>query len=91
MDDVEKEIDEYANHMESYVNALKSEIKARSNLISLLVHAETQLENDRKDVKLVANVSTKFLIYGITNYYSLIILLFHIIKITVSIYLIFMI
>lgn len=57
MDDVEKEIDDYAVHIEDYVNALKAEIKARTNLISLLVQADTQLESDRKDVKLVASVS----------------------------------
>lgn len=57
VDDVEKEIDVYASHMEAYVTALKLETKARSNLISLLMQAETQLESDRKDVKLVANVS----------------------------------
>lgn len=54
---MEKEIDVYATHMEAYVTALKLETKARSNLISLLMQAETQLESDRKDVKLVANVS----------------------------------
>lgn len=59
VDDVEKEIEEYTTHMEEYVNALKAEIKARSNLISLLVQADTQLESDRKDVKLVASVSKK--------------------------------
>lgn len=59
VDDVEKEIDEYAAHIEEYVNALKAEIKARTNLISLLVQADTQLESDRKDVKLVASVRIK--------------------------------
>lgn len=57
LDDVEREIDDYVHHMEAYVNALKLEIKSRSNLISLLTQADTQLESDRKDVKLVANVS----------------------------------
>lgn len=61
VDDVEKEIDEYAQHIEEYVDALKAEIKARTNLISLLVQADTQLESDRKDVKLVANVSEKII------------------------------
>lgn len=56
VDDVEKEMDEYVNHMEAYVNALKLEIKARHNLISLLQQAETHLDTDKKDVKLVANV-----------------------------------
>lgn len=56
MDDVEKEMDEYVGHMEAYVNALKLEIKARHNLISLLQQAEVHLDTDKKDVKLVANV-----------------------------------
>lgn len=59
VDDVEREIDEYAAHIEEYVNALKAEIKARSNLISLLIQADTQLESDKKDVKTVANVGEK--------------------------------
>ena len=57
LDDVEKEMDEYVTHTEEYVNALKLEIKARDNLITLLSQAETHLENDKKDVKLVTNVS----------------------------------
>lgn len=56
VDDVEKEMDDYVGHMEAYVNALKLEIKARHNLISLLQQAEVHLETDKKDVKLVANV-----------------------------------
>lgn len=63
VDDVEKEIDVYAKHMEDYINALKLEIKNRITLISVLRQAETQLEADRKDVKLVANVSN-------SRYYS---------------------
>lgn len=43
--------------MEDYINALKLEIKNRIALISVLKQAETQLESDRKDVKVVANVS----------------------------------
>lgn len=42
--------------MESYLNAIKLEVKARNHLISLLTQADTQLSNDKKDVKLVANV-----------------------------------
>lgn len=57
VDDVEKEIDVYVKHMEDYINALKLEIKNRIDLISILKQAETQLEADRKDVKVVANVS----------------------------------
>lgn len=56
MDDVEHEVEDYIKYMEAYVNSLKAEIKARSHLISLLTQADTQLENDKKDVKLVANV-----------------------------------
>lgn len=59
MDDVEKELDVYVEHMEGYINALKVEIKNRIALISVLKQAETQLESDRKDVKTVAHVSTK--------------------------------
>lgn len=57
MDDVEKEIEVYIKHMEDYINALKLEIKNRITVISVLKQAETQLEADRKDVKVVANVS----------------------------------
>lgn len=56
VDDVEKEVDDYIKGMESYLNALKLEVKARNHLISLLTQADTQLSNDKKDVKLVANV-----------------------------------
>lgn len=59
MDDVEKELDVYVEHMEGYINALKVEIKNRIALISVLKQAETQLESDRKDVKTVAHVSIK--------------------------------
>lgn len=59
MDDVEKELDVYVEHMEGYINALKVEIKNRIALISVLKQAETQLESDRKDVKTVAHVSMK--------------------------------
>jgi len=59
VDDVEKELDVYVEHMEGYINALKVEIKNRIALISVLKQAETQLESDRKDVKTVAHVSTK--------------------------------
>lgn len=60
VDDVEKEIDVYVNHMEDYINALKLEIKNRIALISVLKQAETQLESDRKDVKVVANAYKMF-------------------------------
>ncbi|XP_023311502.1 histone-lysine N-methyltransferase 2D [Anoplophora glabripennis] len=60
VDDVEKEIDVYAKHMEDYINALKLEIKNRITLISVLKQAENQLEADRKDVKLVANAYKMF-------------------------------
>lgn len=50
--------------MEDYINALKLEIKNRIALISVLKQAETQLEADRKDVKVVANVSTFFKKYN---------------------------
>ncbi|XP_019755927.1 uncharacterized protein LOC109534634 isoform X1 [Dendroctonus ponderosae] len=60
VDDVEKELDVYVDHMESYINALKLEIKNRIALISVLKHAETHLESDRKDVKMVANAYRTF-------------------------------
>lgn len=43
--------------MEDYINALKLEIRNRINLITVLKQAENQLEADRKDVKIVVNVS----------------------------------
>ncbi|XP_018332365.1 regulation of nuclear pre-mRNA domain-containing protein 2 isoform X2 [Agrilus planipennis] len=60
VDDVEKELDDYTKHIESYVAALKTEIKARSHLISVLQQAQTQLETERKDVKVVANAYKTF-------------------------------
>lgn len=60
VDDVEKELDVYVQHMEDYINALKLEIKNRIALISVLKQAETQLEADRKDVKLVAHAYKTF-------------------------------
>ncbi|CAG9820424.1 unnamed protein product [Phaedon cochleariae] len=59
-DDVEKELDVYIKHMEDYINALKLEIKNRITLITVLKQAETQLEADRKDVKVVANAYKMF-------------------------------
>ncbi|XP_050299638.1 uncharacterized protein LOC126738378 isoform X2 [Anthonomus grandis grandis] len=60
VDDVEKEMDVYVAHMESYVNALKLEIKNRIALISTLRQAESHLESDRKDVKMVAHAYRTF-------------------------------
>lgn len=60
VDDVEKEMNEYVNHMENYIEALKTEIKARNSLINLLMTADTQLEKDRKDVKVVATAYKSF-------------------------------
>ncbi|XP_060536279.1 uncharacterized protein LOC132708153 isoform X2 [Cylas formicarius] len=60
VDDVEKEMEVYVKHMESYINALKAEIKSRIALISVLRQADTQLEADRKDVKLVAHAYKMF-------------------------------
>ncbi|XP_076267917.1 uncharacterized protein LOC143200984 isoform X3 [Rhynchophorus ferrugineus] len=60
VDDVEKELDEYVDHVESYINALKLEIKNRIALISILRQAENQLDADRKDVKLVAHAYKTF-------------------------------
>ncbi|KAF2879770.1 hypothetical protein ILUMI_26396 [Ignelater luminosus] len=60
VDDVEKEIDDYSKQMEDYINALKMEIKSRINLISLLTQAETQLGNDKKDVKVVTTAYKTF-------------------------------
>lgn len=59
-DDVEKELEEYIKHMEAYVEALKIEMKTRNHLITLLLQAESQLEHDKKDVKLVATAYKTF-------------------------------
>lgn len=48
--------------MEDYINALKVEIKNRIALMGVLRQADTQLEADRKDVKVVANVSFDFFV-----------------------------
>lgn len=60
VDDVEKEVDVYVQHMESYINALKLEIKSRIALITVLKQSEKQLESDRKDVKMVAHAYRTF-------------------------------
>ncbi|KAK4883913.1 hypothetical protein RN001_000184 [Aquatica leii] len=60
VDDVEKELDDYTKQMDNYINALKHEIKSRIQVISLLTQAETQLENDKKDVKLVTTAYRTF-------------------------------
>lgn len=59
-DDVEHELEEYIKHMEAYVEALKIEMKTRNHLITLLLQAESQLEHDKKDVKLVATAYKTF-------------------------------
>ncbi|XP_072378863.1 uncharacterized protein [Diabrotica undecimpunctata] len=60
VDDVEKELEVYIAHINDYMQALRSEVKQRENLISILKQAETQLEADRKDVKVVANAYKMF-------------------------------
>ncbi|CAH1979687.1 unnamed protein product [Acanthoscelides obtectus] len=60
VDDVEKEVEVYVKHMEEYISALKLEIKNRITLIGVLKQADTQLEADRKDVKVVANAYKMF-------------------------------
>nr|XP_022911780.1 uncharacterized protein LOC111422781 isoform X2 [Onthophagus taurus] len=60
VDDVEKEMEDYVSHMEAYVNALKQEMKARHNLISLLQQAEQHLDKDKKDVKTVEKAYKAF-------------------------------
>lgn len=59
VDDVEKELEVYVEHLEGYINALKAEIKCRISNISVLKQANTHLEKDKKDVKVVANVNSK--------------------------------
>ena len=48
----------YVKHLEGYINALKAEIKCRITNISVLKQANNHLDKDKKDVKVVANVST---------------------------------
>ncbi|XP_050499373.1 regulation of nuclear pre-mRNA domain-containing protein 2 isoform X2 [Diabrotica virgifera virgifera] len=60
VDDVERELEVYIAHINDYMQALRSEVKQRENLISILKQAETQLEADRKDVKVVANAYKMF-------------------------------
>lgn len=57
VDDVEKELEVYVEHLEGYINALKAEIKCRISNISILKQANTHLDKDKKDVKVVSNVS----------------------------------
>lgn len=62
VDDVEKELEVYVEHLEGYINALKAEIKCRISNISVLKQANTHLEKDKRDVKVVANVCKQVLL-----------------------------
>lgn len=50
-------------HYQSYVHSLKTELKSRRMLISLLEQAETFYHSQRGEVKVVANVRS-FLNFG---------------------------
>jgi hypothetical protein len=65
VDDVEKELEIYVKHLEGYINALKAEIKCRITNISVLKQANNHLDKDKRDVKVVANVSLFNLFYVI--------------------------
>ncbi|XP_059615681.1 regulation of nuclear pre-mRNA domain-containing protein 2 [Phlebotomus argentipes] len=54
VEDVEKELEECLTNLESYMNTLKAEIKARGILITALVQADEFYHNQRGDVKTVA-------------------------------------
>lgn len=60
VEDVEREIEENLVHYQSYVHSLKTELKSRKLLISLLEQAETFYHNQRGEVKVVANAYRNF-------------------------------
>uniref|UniRef100_A0A6P7H0K6 Regulation of nuclear pre-mRNA domain-containing protein 2 n=1 Tax=Diabrotica virgifera virgifera TaxID=50390 RepID=A0A6P7H0K6_DIAVI len=68
VDDVERELEVYIAHINDYMQALRSEVKQRENLISILKQAETQLEADRKDVKVVANTFSSTLFSNVSSF-----------------------
>lgn len=57
VEDIEHEIEENLVHYQSYVHSLKTEIKSRKLLLSLLEQADTFYHNQRGEVKVVVNVS----------------------------------
>ncbi|XP_058815608.1 uncharacterized protein LOC131679071 isoform X2 [Topomyia yanbarensis] len=58
--DIEREIEENLVHYQSYVHSLKTELKSRRMLLSLLEQAETFYHNQRGEVKVVANAYRNF-------------------------------
>ncbi|XP_062546335.1 uncharacterized protein LOC134212459 isoform X2 [Armigeres subalbatus] len=60
VEDVEREIEENLVHYQSYVHSLKTEIKSRKLLLSLLEQAETFYHNQRGEVKVVVNAYRNF-------------------------------
>lgn len=60
VEDVEKEVESGIVVIESYVNALKAEIKSRTHLISCLSQADTYYTTERKEVKVVVNAYKNF-------------------------------
>ena len=53
---VEKEVDGGITMIETYVEALKIEIKTRTHLLTVLEQAEAFYHHERGEVKVVANV-----------------------------------
>lgn len=60
VEDIEREIEENLVHYQSYVHSLKTELKSRRMLISLLEQAETFYHSQRGEVKVVANAYRNF-------------------------------
>ncbi|XP_021701197.1 uncharacterized protein LOC5571655 isoform X4 [Aedes aegypti] len=60
VEDIEHEIEENLVHYQSYVHSLKTEIKSRKLLLSLLEQADTFYHNQRGEVKVVVNAYRNF-------------------------------
>ncbi|XP_053691520.1 uncharacterized protein LOC128740036 isoform X2 [Sabethes cyaneus] len=60
VEDIEREIEENLVHYQSYVHSLKTELKSRRMLLTLLEQAETFYHNQRGEVKVVANAYRNF-------------------------------
>ncbi|XP_055591692.1 nuclear receptor coactivator 6 isoform X2 [Uranotaenia lowii] len=60
VEEVEREIEENFVHYQSYVHSLKTEIKSRKLLLTLLEQAETFYHSQRGEVKVVANAYRNF-------------------------------
>lgn len=56
--DVDNELEESIAHLKMYMQCLKKEVAERASLIELLDQGESYYESQKKEAKVVSNVST---------------------------------